>query len=137
MVDFVTALATAGQAIKLAQDLRGIDKALDAAEYKLKIADLTSALADLKNALVEAKEEAKGKEEEFKALEANFLILKETVLFEGYQYDKGPDGKPSGSPYCPVCMQKEGYMFHTTTTNKAGRPEQCPGCKAEFIAPTF
>jgi hypothetical protein len=40
MVDNMTALAlaTASQAIKLA-NLRGIDKATDAAEYKLKIAD--------------------------------------------------------------------------------------------------
>ena len=30
MVDFITAFATAGQAIKLVQDLRGIDKAVDA-----------------------------------------------------------------------------------------------------------
>jgi hypothetical protein len=43
MVDIMTALATAGQAIKLAQELRGIDKAIDAAEFKLKIADLTVA----------------------------------------------------------------------------------------------
>ena len=43
MVDFVTALATASQALKLLNDLRGIDKAYDQAELKLKIAELTSA----------------------------------------------------------------------------------------------
>jgi len=51
MVDIMTALATASQAIKLTQDLRGIDKAMDAAEFKLKIADLTSVLSDIKMAL--------------------------------------------------------------------------------------
>jgi hypothetical protein len=61
MVDFITALATAGQAIKLVQDLRGIDKAVDAAEYKIKIADLTGALADLKHALIEAKDDLASK----------------------------------------------------------------------------
>jgi hypothetical protein len=44
----MTALATATQAIKLAQELRGIDKAIDAAECKLKIADLTTALSELR-----------------------------------------------------------------------------------------
>jgi hypothetical protein len=34
MVDIMGALAAATQAIKLARDLRGIDKAVDAAEYK-------------------------------------------------------------------------------------------------------
>jgi hypothetical protein len=53
MVDIMTALATASQAIKLANDLRGIDKAMDAAEFKLKIADLTLALSDIKMALSE------------------------------------------------------------------------------------
>jgi hypothetical protein len=64
MVDLVTALATAAQAIKLAQDLRGIDKAIDAAEYKLKIADLTNALSDIKIALTDAKEELASKDAE-------------------------------------------------------------------------
>jgi hypothetical protein len=68
MVDIMTALATATQAIKLAQDLRGIDKAIDAAEFKLKIADLTGALSDIKLALTDAKEELASKQAEIDAL---------------------------------------------------------------------
>jgi hypothetical protein len=68
MVDFITAFATAGQAIKLVQDLRGIDKAVDAAEYKNKIADLTGALADLKFALIEAKDDLAIKDAEIERL---------------------------------------------------------------------
>jgi hypothetical protein len=54
-MDIMMALATASQAIKLAQDLRGIDKAIDEAGFKLKIVDLSVALADIKTALSEAK----------------------------------------------------------------------------------
>jgi hypothetical protein len=45
-------LRDAGQAIKLAQDFRGID--INAAEFK--IADLTLALSDIKLALAKARE---------------------------------------------------------------------------------
>jgi hypothetical protein len=67
MVDIMGALATANQAINLAQDLRGIDK-LDAASYRLKIADLTNALSDIKLALTDAKEEYAYKEDQIDKL---------------------------------------------------------------------
>jgi hypothetical protein len=72
MVNLITALATAGQAIKLAQDLRGIDKAIDAAEYKLKIADLTSALSDIKMVLTDARKNWHRKTPKLKNSENNF-----------------------------------------------------------------
>jgi hypothetical protein len=61
-MDIMMALATASQAIKLAQDLRGIDKAIDEAGFKLKIVDLSVALADIKTALSEAKAELAARE---------------------------------------------------------------------------
>jgi hypothetical protein len=132
VVDFTSALATAGHALKLVTDLRGIQKAFDEAEWKLKVAELNGALAELKNALVDAKEQAKVKNEEIKILEENFLILKETVEVNGFKFDKTADGKPNGHAYCPVCIQKEAYMFHLTPTWEKGRPEQCPKSKAKF-----
>jgi hypothetical protein len=137
MVDFVTAIATATQAVKLLNDLRGIDKAFESAESRLKIAELTGALADLKNALIDAKEEVRAKQSEFKLLEDNFLVFKETVVAGGYQYDKKEDGTPKGHPYCPVCIQKHGYMFHTTPSMKPGRLEECPSCKATYQAESY
>ena len=67
MVDIMGALATANQAINLAQDLRGIDK-LDAASYRLKIADLTNALSDIKLALTHVKEDLAYKEDQIDKL---------------------------------------------------------------------
>lgn len=132
MVDFVTAFATAGHAINLVNQLRGIQKSFDEAEWKLKVAELNGAIADLKNALVDAKHELTNKEEELKHLEQNFLVLKETVEADGYRFDKKADGTPTGHAYCPVCMQKEGYMFHLTQSMKPGRLEECPNCEATF-----
>jgi DNA repair exonuclease SbcCD ATPase subunit len=129
LVDFMTALATAGQAIKLAQDLRGIDKAVDAAEFKLKIAELTCALADIKIALTEAKEELGIRDAKIASLTKQFQRSAETVEIKGFKYNKTEDSKPRGKPYCPVCEQKHGHFFHLTRI--AGK-DICPNCKAVF-----
>jgi hypothetical protein len=137
MVDFATAFVTASNALKLVNDLRGIQKAYDEAEWKLKVAELNGAIADLKNTLVDAKQELAAKDEELKLLEDNFLIIKETVEINGFKFDKKDDGTPTGHAYCPVCMQKEGYMFHLTQSMKPGRLETCPSCKADFVVSVY
>jgi hypothetical protein len=86
-MDIMTGLATASQAIKLANELRGIDKAMDAAEFKLKIADLTIALSDIKLALSEAKETISTKDAEITSLKAQFKRNAELV---GYDYHSDP-----------------------------------------------
>ena len=129
MVDIMTALATASQAMKLAQDLRGIDKAMDAAEYKLKIADLTVVLADIKIALTDAREELESKDAEIENLKKRFQRSAETVELRGFKYNKGADGNPKGKPYCPVCEQKSGHFFHLT---RIEGQDHCPHCKAKF-----
>jgi DNA repair exonuclease SbcCD ATPase subunit len=128
MVDIMTALVTATQAIKLAQDLRGIDKAVDAADYKLKIAELTSALSDLKSALTDAKSELASKDAEIERLSKALHRSAELVEYHGYRYDKMPDGKPKGAPYCPVCEQK-GTLIHLAKFN---RIIHCPNCNGSF-----
>jgi len=133
MTDFVTALAAAGQAINLLKELRVVDKAIGEAEWKLKIAELNYIVADLKNALVDARLEAKTKDEELTHLRKKLRILNETIEVGGYHYDRNLEGKPSGYAYCPVCMQKDGYMLHLTRTYERGRAEQqCPNCKAIY-----
>jgi soluble cytochrome b562 len=129
VVDIMGALATASHAIKLAQDLRGIDKALNAAEYKLKIADLTAALSDIKLALTDAKEDLASKDAEIDKLRRQFQRLTDTVEHQGFKYDKGKDGKPRGRAYCPVCEQKTGMLFHL---NRIQGDDICPNCKAHF-----
>ena len=133
-MDLMTAIATAGQAIKLVQDLRGIGKAFDAAEFKLKIADLNEALADLKMALIDAKDELASKDYEIAKLKEQFRHRAELVEYKGFRYDKTKDGKPKGNPYCPVCEQKLGLLFHLTRI--LGK-DSCPHCKAMYSAHLF
>lgn len=129
MVDIMTALATAGQAIKFANDLRGIDKAMNAAEFKLKIADLSVALSDIKMALADAKEELSSKHSEIEALKTKFARIEDTVEYQGYKYSKAPDGSPKGAPFCPVCEQKQGTMIHIVDFRSV---ENCPNCNGKY-----
>ncbi|MCI2395220.1 hypothetical protein [Aliiroseovarius sediminis] len=54
-MDIVGGLTAAKLAIDLANDLREIDKSVDEAAYKMKLAELMSALAEAKMALSDAK----------------------------------------------------------------------------------
>lgn len=54
-MDLVAGLSAASTAIGIAKDLREIDRGVDEATYKLKLAELASALADTKLALADAK----------------------------------------------------------------------------------
>jgi hypothetical protein len=133
MVDLMTAIATATQAINLAKQIREADNAFGNAEWKFKTADLNSALADLKNALIDAKEEIRAKDDEIKRLSTLMHKWSETVEVKGFHYDKDSDGNPRGAPYCPVCFQKDGFMFHLTNLPGTGSlKKHCPHCKAVY-----
>lgn len=54
-MDLLTGLSAASQALNIVKELREIDKNVDEATFKLKIADLMIALADTKEALANAK----------------------------------------------------------------------------------
>ena len=111
MIDIPVAISTVTNAIKLAGDLRSIEREFDMAEYKLKIAELTSLLADVKIALTDARAEHEAKDAEIGRLKA--LIARrdtETIEYQGYLYQKGKSGKPNGHPYCPVCESNMGFL---------------------------
>jgi len=130
MVDYVSALGTAAQALKLVQDLRNIEKAFDAAELRLKVADLTVALADLKIALTEARDEVQSKVSEIARLKALMVRTADMTEFKGFKYVKGSDGKPRGHAFCSVCEQKQGLLFNLAIG--PGGNQFCPHCKSVF-----
>jgi hypothetical protein len=137
MIDWAVAFSTASQAIKLANDLRSIDKEFSQAELKLKIADLTTTLADLKMTLTEARTDASEKEAEIAQLKnLQRRLQDETVELYGYRYRKRTDGKPpgaAGNPMCDVCFQKNGLLIETSFVHGTGIQQlRCPNCKATY-----
>ncbi|MCS3740217.1 hypothetical protein [Rhizobium sp. BK661] len=75
-MDIMGALAVASQSIKLAKDLRELERELDSAGYKAKMAELYGNLADIKIALSDAKEALHEKDGEIKKLTAEIIALK-------------------------------------------------------------
>jgi hypothetical protein len=135
VIDWPLALSTAAQAIKLANELRSIDKEVSQAELKLKVADLTGALADLKMTLTEARGDATEKDEEIARLKKlQRRLVDDTVELYGYRYRKRTDGKEggAGNPFCDACLQKAGLLIEIADTMEPGRPLQCPSCKAKY-----
>lgn len=136
VIDWPTAFSTASQALKLANELRSIDKEVGQAELKLKVAELTGSLADIKLTLTEAKSDAAEKDQEIARLKKlQQRVADETVELCGYRYRKRKDdkGPASGNPMCDVCLQKDGLLIETSFVHGTGIQQlRCPNCKAIY-----
>lgn len=75
-MDIIGALTVASQSVKLAKDLKDLERELDAATYKAKMAELYSNLADIKMALTDATELLHEKDAEIKRLKAELTARK-------------------------------------------------------------
>lgn len=67
-MDLIGGLSAAKLAIEIAKDLRSIDRSVDDATFKLKLAELTIALADAQLALSEAKVKISEQEHDLRTL---------------------------------------------------------------------
>ena len=74
-MDIIGGLTAAKLALDLAKDLRQIDRSVDEASFKLKLADLTTALADTQVALAEARVQMIDKEAEIRKLIEELLSV--------------------------------------------------------------
>src|SRR5215831_3391837 len=101
MIDWGIAFSTASQTLKLVKELNAVNKELDEAGLKLKIADL-DAIAELKNTFTDAKAEAASKDEEIERLKkVNQRVIDDLVEQKGYLYRKqlNDETKPAGNPH--------------------------------------
>jgi hypothetical protein len=138
-MDIMTSITAASKAYEGLKQLREAQKAYDEATYKLKIAELANDVLDLRETLIFARDELRSKDEEIARLRASFKTHSDTVERHGYRDRKGADGEPKGHAYCPVCIQKVGMLFVTSSLyeHKRGEVQRCPNCRAELDAPIF
>ncbi|MGD1878225.1 MAG: hypothetical protein ACFB13_12080 [Kiloniellaceae bacterium] len=139
-MDIVAALQATSQGLAVLKQLRDIEKNFDIATLKIQIAELADALTAAKLALMEAQEALSKKDAEIASLRRTFQRSTETVEAEGYRYDKSDNGqKPTGTPYCPVCLEVEGLLIRLVQAQQAPFGDlNCPKCKAKFgNVPTF
>ncbi|MGJ4903312.1 hypothetical protein ACQR0V_17235 [Bradyrhizobium sp. HKCCYLS2058] len=119
-------------AIGFSKELLNLNKALTEAEFKLKIADLTSALATAKIAVADFQDELRQKDAEISALKKAFEFKQDLIEQRGFKYRKNAEGNPTGSAFCPRCEQNKGRFYQLTVVHKPGMPYACPECKAEY-----
>lgn len=131
-MDIMTAISVATRSIEALNALKNIDKALGEAELKGRAANLLSDVADLKISLLEAREEIARRDAEISKLKASFQLRTESLRHNEMLYEKGPDGKPAGQPFCPRCEQIDGTMIKLTYDEGMRGSAICPQCKAKF-----
>ena len=131
MVDFAAALSAVGAGIQVVKDLNAVNKQLDEATLKLKIAELSGALATAQITLAEAQKEVADKTADIARLEANFKLKAELMEIKGRYYRRGGDGQPNGHALCSICLEK-GSIVALVSLYEQGQPEGCPACKAKF-----
>ncbi|MCJ9692983.1 hypothetical protein MOV76_15355 [Rhizobium sp. PRIMUS64] len=130
-MDIPAALGGVSTALTIVKQLNDIDRRVDEAGFKLRIAEATSALAEAKLGLVDAQEDIRSKEAEISSLRSLLKRKEETVERSGYRYRCDANKNPIGTALCPVCMD-EGRFVLTIQSDQSGRPYVCPKCKANF-----
>ena len=136
-MDLMTALAAVSQSVGILRDLSQLDRSVDVAEYKAKVAEVTSTMADAKMALVDASEYIRGLEAEVLRLKKDSSRKSDLVEAYGHHYEKGTDGKSIGYPFCPVCLEDEVRLYRLAKTDGPRGSSYCPKCKAKFEVATF
>ena len=110
-MDLPAALSSVSTALTIVKQLNDIDKRMDEAGFKLKIAEATSALADAKLGLIDAQNEIRSKDAEIVSLKSLFQRREETVERSGYRYRCDADGNPIGTAFCPICLDDGRFFF--------------------------
>ena len=135
-MDLTTAIQSLATAISIAKDLREIDKNVDEAAFKLKLADLTESLAEAKLSLVEATDLIVEKDKEIDRLKETFKFCGSTVTKQGFLYEDIGNGTPQAAPFCPRCEKKDGFLI-LLNQYRGISDLRCPECKSEYRANTY
>lgn len=112
-IDPASVLTTISSAIKLVRELRYADKAIDEAQWKLKVADLTTALADTKMGVTELKDEIEVRDSEIARLKESFAFRGQTIERHNMTYEMRY-GNPVGMPFCPRCLTVDGRYISSS-----------------------
>lgn len=127
----LTAMKSLQTAVDIGKTLRSLDKSIDDAEIKMKIADLINALADAKFGIAELKTELEKKDEIIARLEEALKIQSEIEFRDGFYFQPGDD-----VPFCPRCWEKDNRLIHcgneTFDRNEGYYYRICPDCKASL-----
>jgi hypothetical protein len=127
VIEVTQTLSTIAAAIGLAKEFRQLNKIVDEAEFKLKMAEIQIALADAKATIAELTGAITERDTEIRHLTTQFQTEKKYVIIRGLEYATNDSGKPIGHPICPRCkVQNSTRVAMIMSPNHEG--SKCPAC---------
>lgn len=128
----IAAIEATKTAIGVAKAVAASGTALETADLKLKMLEVVEALSDAKEALIDARDELRAKDAEIERLKSAFDKQGEVVRCNSAMYDVGPDGRPTGAPYCLRCWEADRKLFHLAVPMLMNKDCVCHHCGSKF-----
>lgn len=134
-MDLIAGLAATAKGLEIAKALRDIDRSMEAAEYRAKIADLIDQLTDAKIALSEARETIAAKDAEIRRLtEVQAAKVKTLRNKDGFNFGF-VDGQVNQLPFCPTCEQQGKQIMFSGFDGDILRCSACKRVEQRRITP--
>ncbi len=130
-MDIMSGLAAFTHILDITKELRGVDRRISDAEFKLRIADLVERVLEAREALLDAKERERELHEKIQALSSEINQRQHLIDENGCLYETDDNGNRRGEPYCNLCYVKETKLFrlrHLDPTQSTFAAYQCDNC---------
>jgi hypothetical protein len=129
-MDLMTAIAAGTKALEALKAIQDIDKSLDAATWKAKVAELMVSIADMKLALVDANDTIHTLEREKNEFREKLAFKADRTVYEnGLLYEVFANGEVAELPFCQRCWTEGKFIRLSRATSYTA---QCAGCKTTF-----
>lgn len=126
------AISSCKVALDIIKGLNEIEKSLDKAELRGKLADAYHALADVRLAHADLRDQLTTQSGRIRELEKALDSQGEVVRHLDGMYTKDATGKPAGSPFCMHCWGQAHRLVPLVYPNTGGGNRRCTACKQEY-----
>ena len=135
IAEITAALAGVKHASDIAKLIKNSEVSLEAAEIKLKLADLIDSLSDVKVEIAKFKEIISEKESEIQRLEEQ-LKKKGNILWEIPYYFLLKDNGEKDGPYCQKCYDSDKKLIRLQSFGAKGE-WKCNECRNSYKDSTY
>jgi hypothetical protein len=136
LTEFSAAMSGLKVAMEIGKGLAAVDKMMEQATLKGRVAELLSSLADAKIAITEAQGVFEQKDAEIRRLQDALANKAKVARVRNAYYELDAGGKPTGHPYCARCHEVDHRLVHLAVPDFLNELSTCPQCKAKFQAHT-
>jgi hypothetical protein len=132
MASITAVLSSIKTATDIAKALSTLGPSLEAAEHKMKIAELMELLAQTKIETIALQESMSEKEGEISRLQDALSLKVEIVKAGDAYFRKNSKGRPFGEPFCLRCWEADKKLFHLVHSPAGSDVFACSICRSEY-----